>query len=264
MKLIWMSDLHFTNAGEILTHDPRRRLDNAIQYVNQHHSDAALCVISGDLVDGGNRQDYVALKARLAKLSMPYFPMVGNHDARAAFRELLPLPSTVMDNFVQYSISAGDAQILCLDTQKTGSAAGEMCPMRRAWVKKALQTAKDRPIYIFMHHPPMALGLPMQDQAMMEEGQSFLDLLAEFTCVKYLFIGHVHRAVIGNAHGIPFATMRSVLYQAPPPVPAWDWDSFVPSKEAPNVGALTFKGGGVHLQYLQFCTYEDGVVTDSG
>ncbi|MGI9370135.1 MAG: phosphodiesterase, partial [Ruegeria sp.] len=226
LKLIWMSDLHFTHEGEVLGHDPRIRLDAAVDHVNHHHADAGLCVISGDLVNRGSRVGYEALQTRLDKLSVPYLPMVGNHDDRDLLRQTLPLPQSCMTDFIQYSVSTSDGLIVCLDTQKSGSDAGEFCAERIGWLQRVLENAEGALVYLFMHHPPMALGLPMQDTENLENGDEFLSLISRFDCVKYLFVGHVHRPISGTVTGIPFSTMRSVLYQAPPPRPEWNWDTF--------------------------------------
>lgn len=166
-----------------------------------------------------------------------------------------------MENFVQYTVSTDEGVIICLDTQKIGSDVGEFCEERRNWLLSILKEAGDTPVYIFMHHPPMPLGLPIQDTENMENGESFLELLGMFENIQYLFIGHVHRPITGTVKGIPFATMRSILYQAPAPQPKWDWDSFKPSEEAPNLGVLTVDDSDVNLQYLQFCKYEIGTGT---
>lgn len=257
-KVIWMSDPHFTKEGDVQKHDPRVRLTAAIEYTNRLYSDANLCIISGDLVNRGTVADYAALKDNLDTLKIPFLPMAGNHDERVNLRATLPLPDTCMENFIQYSVTIAEGILLCIDTQKTGSDAGEFCKERRDWLHRALQNAGNTPVYIFMHHPPMNLGLPMQDTDKMENGEAFLDLLSEFDCVKYLFIGHVHRPVTGTVRGIPFASMRSILYQAPAPQPEWDWDTFKPSEEAPNLGVLTIDNLSVNLQYVQFCEYALG------
>ena len=257
-KVIWMSDLHFTATGEVLGHDPRIRLAAAIDHINAHHSDAAFCVVSGDLANRGTDMDYAEVAKLLSTLSIPVMPMVGNHDDRALLRQHLEVPATTMDDFVQYSVSFADGVALCLDTQQTGADAGAFCAARLAWLK-AQVAAAEGPVYLFLHHPPMALGLPMQDQDRMENPTPFLDLIAQNRAVRHLFIGHVHRPITGTIRGVPFATIRSVLYQAPPPVPEWDWDSFEPAQEAPQIGVLTFIAGDVQLQYEQFCPFAHGV-----
>ena len=106
----------------------------------------------------------------------------------------------------------------------------------------------------------MKLGLPMQDTENLVDSDALLDLLAAHSNVKHLFLGHVHRPVVGSIRNIPFATMSSVLFQAPAPLPAWDWQSFKPAEEAPSIGVLTIENTDVSLQYVQFCQVDDGLV----
>lgn len=254
-----MSDPHFSKDGDVFGHDPRKRLQAAVDHINANYSHVSFCIISGDMVNRGSIDDYKVLKKQLANLQIPFLPMMGNHDDRSLFRTVLTLPDDRMDNFIQYSVTAHGCLILCLDTQKAGSDAGEFCAERTAWLRDVLENAGDLKVYIFMHHPPMELGLPMQDTENMENGSEFLNLISGYNCVKYLFIGHVHRPITGTACGVPFATMRSILYQAPAPKPEWDWETFSPAKEAPNLGLITISESTVRLQYLQFCDYRSGV-----
>lgn len=259
MKIVWMSDPHFTQEGQVLGHDPRIRLQTAVEHINEHHPDASMCVISGDMVNRGTKVDYEGVAKRLSELAMPFFPMMGNHDNRELFRKLLPIPDAAMEGFIQYQVKTPEAHVICLDTHKVGSDAGEFCETRRKWLLDRLHNAGTTPTFLFMHHPPMPLGLPMQDTENMENGQEFIELVSNSECVKYMFVGHVHRPISGTVEGIPFSTMRSVLYQAPPPKPEWNWDNFEPSKEAPNIGIIRVEAGSVTLQYDQFCTYKLGV-----
>lgn len=259
-KAVWMSDLHFTWNDDVLGHDPRIRLRRAIRHINDTHSDAHICVISGDMVNRGTMQDYQALRQELDTLAVPYAPMVGNHDDCRALRETLPLPDTCMADFVQYCIETPEGILACLDTQRAGSDAGEFCKARSDWLRRIATQYGDLPLFLFLHHPPMALGLPMQDSENMVNGADFLNMITQIPSVRYMFIGHVHRPISGTIKGIGYSTMRSVLYQAPAPRPAWNWDSFAPAEEAPNIGIITITDGDVNLQYEQFCTYETGTL----
>ncbi|WP_331459953.1 phosphodiesterase [Cochlodiniinecator piscidefendens] len=257
--VVWLSDLHFVAEGLIQGHDPRLRLRAAIDYINEFHSQSMFCVISGDLVDLATEQNYRALKSELDRLLIPYFPLSGNHDDKTLLRQVFDLPGVGMNEFIQYAVPTEAGVFMCLDSQRPGSDAGEFCTKRMQWLDHMLAEYKDSPAYLFLHHPPMALRLPMLDPDNMENGDAFLDLLSKHQNVKHLFLGHVHRPICGTVRGIPFAVMRSTLYQAPPPVPAWDWDSFAPAAEAPNLGILTFSNGDVTLQYREFCKYEFGL-----
>lgn len=252
MQLVWMTDLHFAAQGDVGGVDVRARLKAAVAHINAHYSDCEFCVISGDMVQYETPEDYQALKAQLAALNVPYLPMVGNHDDRTMMKAALDVPDNCMVDFIQYSVSTDQGLLLCLDTQKSASAAGEFCAQRMAWLKAELERAADTPVFIFMHHPPMALDLPAQDEIRLENGAAFLDLIAAYSNVHHLFIGHVHRPVTGSIRGIPYATMRAVSFQAPAPKPDWGWDGFVPVSEAANIGILNIRDDGVNLHYIQF------------
>ncbi|MGB0506115.1 MAG: phosphodiesterase [Pikeienuella sp.] len=252
-KVIWLSDLHFTADGDVIGHDPRRRVSAAVEMVNELHGDAACVIISGDLVNRGTEADYAALKDHLDRLNPPYHVIPGNHDDRALMRAVFGLSG----DFIQHVVELPDARLICLDTHKPRADGGEYCAARHDWLAATLASS-DVPAYLFMHHPPMPLGLPMQDQDMMADGGAFLDLVSRFPQVRHLFIGHVHRPISGAVRGIPFATMRAVLYQAPAPWPEWDWESFAPGQEPPGLGVIHIDGGDVILHHAQICAYEDG------
>lgn len=259
LNAIWMSDLHFAAHDDVMGHDPRMRLSSVIHHINSHYANSELCVITGDIVNKGSPEDYAAVYDALSTLNIPYWPMVGNHDDRVLFKQVFTLPENCMDEFVQYSVSTSEGEMVCLDTLKTGADEGELCSERLSWLRAKLDSLGETPTYIYMHHPPMVLGLPMQDSENIIYSDELLDVLTSHKNVKHLFIGHVHRPIVGTIRGIPFATMRSVLYQAPAPLPAWNWQSFRPGEEAPAFGALKINDADVTLQYVQFCAYEDGL-----
>ncbi|OED48752.1 3',5'-cyclic-nucleotide phosphodiesterase [Rhodobacteraceae bacterium (ex Bugula neritina AB1)] len=258
MKLIWLSDLHFEAAGAVLGHDPRLRLQAAVDYVVAHHSDAVACLITGDLVETGTVSNYKALKGFLNGLPMPVLPMPGNHDDRDALRDVLPLPDDAMPGFVQYQSDFEDLAVLCLDTLIPGRDAGFLCPDRLNWLKAKLDALERRPAIVAMHHPPMPLGLPMLDPDNLQNCSELLALLSDYSNILHLLAGHVHRPCSGTAFGIPFTTAKSVLYQAPPAIPEWDWNSFQPAAEAPALTVLEYDDTGLTLQQCQFCDYAHG------
>lgn len=259
-KIIWMSDPHFQNEGTIDGLDPRARLAAAIDHMNAHHADAGFAVLSGDLVGDDVATDYRVMAPYLAASRVPIYPMMGNNDERAAFRGHLLVPDHCMEHFIQYTVETPESVFICLDTHKIGSHAGQLCAQRLAWLDEQLTIHKDKPVYIFMHHPPLSLGLPMQDQIMLEDADVFLDLLEAHGNVRHLFMGHVHRPTCGTVRGIPFATLGALSFQAPAPRPEWTWDSFAAAAEPPQYGVIEIADGNVVVQYTQFCRYETGVV----
>lgn len=259
MKLVWLTDPHFLSAGTQHRHNPRERLTAAIAYINQHHSDAAFCVISGDIADVPTPENYADVAARLQALKMPYLPLTGNHDARAPFAAHLTLPYGTMDGFIQYAHTQGGLRVLCLDTLTPGDDAGSLCDARLSWLEGQFAQDNSTPTLVFLHHPPIELGHPTLDPSRLVQGEALLARLTAQPCVKHLFFGHVHMNADGVAQGLPYAALKAVTFQAMPPSPAWDWDSFEPPDEAPEVGVITVSNGQVSLQREAFCDATVGV-----
>ncbi|WP_120500870.1 phosphodiesterase [Roseovarius sp. EL26] len=258
-RILWLSDLHFEHQDKVLGHDPIARLSAVIDFINQHYTDAALCLITGDMVETATAANYTAVKSLLDTLKVPWYPMTGNHDNRAMFFNHLPLPDTAMPGFAQYTIDVPNLRLICLDSLKPGSASGVLCPDRLNWLQATLEAQPDRPSAVFLHHPPIPLGLPVLDPDGLENGPDLLDLLSDFPAVKQFFFGHVHRPVTGQINGLPYTSIRSVLYQAPPPAPAWDWDSFRPATEAPDLGVIDVTANRINVQFISFCSASFGV-----
>lgn len=258
-KIVWMSDPHFQNGGTVDGLNPRERLTAAIDHANTYYPDAKFAILSGDLVGDDIEGDYSAIATYLAKSKLPIYPMMGNNDDRQGFRTHLSVPQSSMSDFIQFAIDTSGGQVICLDTHKVGSHAGQFCAERRDWLDDLLTCSSDQPAYIFMHHPPLALGLPKQDEIMLDESDDFLDLICRHSNVKHLFMGHVHRPTCGTIRGIPFATIGAISFQAPAPRPEWDWDSFSSPKEAPHYAVVDIANGNVTLQYIQFCQHHLGM-----
>lgn len=248
-KLIWMSDLHYQAEGHVLGEDPRARLDAALRMIRAHHLDADALVLTGDLANHGAAQHYAALAERLSELPMPVLPLVGNHDDRAALWAHLPWPAG-LEGFAQYAVDMGDARLLCLDSLVPGETAGALCAARLDWLRYELADRPDRPRYVFLHHPPGTLGLPAQDPDNLRDPGPFLSLLRATPGVVGVFAGHVHRPCHAMLSGVPVNTLRSLTLQAPPPWPSWDWDSFAPAGEVPQLGILVTEGANYRLQLL--------------
>lgn len=245
-KIVWLTDVHITPSGFINDQPSTERLRRALREIRRWHSDAAACVISGDLTEDGTPGEYAIAAEILADLKVPLLPMTGNHDDRAALRTALALPMQTMPGFIQYRHDVGGLTLLCLDTQVPGRPYGLFCPERLDWIAAALDAAAGRTVLIFMHHPPCRLGLGPLDDICLRHPEAFLDLVAGR--VAHIFCGHVHRQTSGSVRGVPFSTQRALAYQAPMPFPPWTWDTFATAREKPQYGVIHADAEQITLQ----------------
>lgn len=98
----------------------------------------------------------------------------------------------------------------------------------------------------------------MLDADKLRNGADLVQLLEGRANIQHLFLGHVHRPITGQYQGIAFSALPAILYQAPPPVPAWNWSNFTPAAEAPKMAVVTITRTGVILEQCQFCAYDQG------
>ncbi len=237
MKLIQVSDLHFVPPeAHLYGLDPRARLEAAIADINAAQGDAELCLFTGDLVDNGAPEAYAALGEALAGLDLPYRLLIGNHDDRDNFRRAFAEAPRDEHGFVQSVVRAAAGDLILLDTHEPGQGSGSFCARRQAWLEARLAEARERPVYIFMHHPPFDIGIPSLDRIRLKEPEGFARVVAEAGSVKHIFFGHVHRPVSGSWRGIPFSALRSTVHQV-----ALDWGTEYPvpfSLEPPGYNVI--------------------------
>lgn len=214
MKIIHISDTHLVGAGQrIYGLDPRARLEACIADINARQSDAAFCILSGDLTDRGDRGAYRELREVLQDLRIPWHLMMGNHDSRAELLEVFPETPTDPHGFVQRVLDTPRGRVLLLDSVETGSHAGVFCEARAGWLAARLDEAGDRPAYLFLHHPPFDIGIPSLDRIRLREPGPLIRALEGRRNLRHLFLGHVHRPVSGAWRGIPFSAVKSTAHQ---------------------------------------------------
>jgi 3',5'-cyclic-AMP phosphodiesterase len=217
MKLIHLTDTHLVAPGLCLYGlDPAARLAAAVADINTRNRDAALAVVTGDLTHWGEPEAYRVFKQAMDKLVIPYVAMVGNHDRRAACLEALPgAAPRDLNNFVQGTRDTSAGRLIFLDTLDEHSHAGQLCTKRFAWFDQALDEApRDKPLFVFMHHPPFAVGVHAMDEIALVERARFAEVLKPHRGrIRHLFFGHVHRPISGTWNDIPFSTLRGTSHQ---------------------------------------------------
>jgi 3',5'-cyclic-AMP phosphodiesterase len=215
MKIIQITDTHLVpEKREMHGVNPYQRLAACIEDVRQNHSDAELCVLTGDLAHKGELGAYEALSEILSRLPIPFHLMVGNHDSRENLLSVFPATSTDECGFIQSAVDIAAGRLLFVDTVEHGEKFGGFCVRRADWLSQQLRGCDGRPVYLFLHHPPFDLGIPNMDRMRMLKGEDLLaDTIAPFSNVRHLFFGHVHRPTAGSWNGIPFSSFRGTAHQ---------------------------------------------------
>jgi 3',5'-cyclic AMP phosphodiesterase CpdA len=215
MKIVQLSDLHLTLPGaKLFGSAPLARLELAIDRILENHADADFCLLTGDLADAGGDAAYASLAEALRRLPMPAHLLPGNHDSRAALRRHFLQLANNDGGFMQAALATPGGYFLLLDTVEPGAPWGSYCIQRREWLAQQLAAAGDLPLYVAMHHPPLALGIPSMDQFALRDAEAFWSVIAPHrTRIRHLFFGHLHRPIGGSWRGIPFSCTSSPNHQ---------------------------------------------------
>ena len=217
MKFIHLSDIHYlTDTRTVHKIDPRARLEAAVSSICANFADAAFCMVTGDLTEHAEIQAYREVKAILDRLPFPWHPLMGNHDIRAQARAALPDLPWHRGGFLQYDLRTDAGRFIAIDSVREGHHEGRLDGARLDWLRARLDAARDagQDVYLFMHHPPLDVGIGWLDGMKMLDGEALAAVLAPYQNIRHLFMGHIHRPCHGSWNGIPFSTVRAVSHQA--------------------------------------------------
>jgi 3',5'-cyclic AMP phosphodiesterase CpdA len=248
MKIIQLSDPHLmAPGGRLYGSDPLARLDACLADIDRNHADADLVVVSGDLTNDGERAAYAVLRDRLGKFAPPCRLMLGNHDDRALFLEMFA-DAPAEGGFVQSVFDGGDGRLILLDTLDSGHVEGKLCQARLDWLDERLHEARDRPVFLFMHHPPFRIHMPVLDEVRLADADALYEVLSRHGNVRHIFAGHVHRLIAGSWRGIPVSTLRSTNHQT-----GLDFsDNWQLGHEPPAYAVIFIDADGVIVHFHDF------------
>ena len=213
MKFIHVTDPHIVKPGKTLFGlDVHERLAKCIESINANHADAEFCIWTGDIVHWGDHASYHHFRDAVSALAMPSHLVMGNHDKRESLLDVFPDTPVDANGFVQYALDVSEGRFLILDTVQAGTHSGELCDARLDWFEAQLEAATDRNVYIFMHHPPMRVGMAGMDSMRLAGVDRFVEAVTGRDNIQHLFCGHLHRPIHGSWRGIPFSTLRATSH----------------------------------------------------
>lgn len=255
MKIIQITDPHLVAPGQRLVNglDPGERLSRTLGHLRVAQADADLLVITGDLTDDGDPRAYAMLREMLEGLPMPVRLLMGNHDARAPFRTEFPDQPVDAAGFVQSLLDlpeTGD-RLLFLDTLSPGEPGGRYCEARMGWLRQTLAAAPERPVTVFLHHPPVDPGMRHLAQICLHDAEPLLAALqAHPAGLRYLVFGHIHIPLDGqSAAGFGYHAGRGLCHQLRQEHdnPAPDWVDGPLNYDVIRIGAAGIMIQGVDL-----------------
>ncbi|WGF89671.1 phosphodiesterase [Marinivivus vitaminiproducens] len=215
MIILHLTDTHLVGDGLCIGKvDTSSFLKSAMDAVLAWPFKPDAVIHTGDISDDGSVRSYETFKAEVARLGVPVFAVPGNHDDRDAMRKVLRpgQPHLAEEGFLHYTARLGALDLIGLDTLDHG-AAGRLCPERLAFAERALRASAGRPTVLFMHHPPLAVGMPFMDRIACAGAEALAPMIEAHGAVQVVLAGHAHRTLTTRFAGVPFMLSASPAHQ---------------------------------------------------
>nr|MBS0037813.1 metallophosphoesterase [Saprospiraceae bacterium] len=168
--------------------DTRARFLDSLEL--QKRENSSLLILTGDLCfRDGDKETYEWMKVHLDALNIPYRILAGNHD-----------DSTVLASVFHYGHALHPTNELFYDEKISGfhllyldSGEGILSPLQWQWLGDKMKEEPTLKKVIFMHHPPLACGVPYMDAKYpFEQSEQFEQFIAINSYSLTVFCGHYH------------------------------------------------------------------------
>ena len=214
--LLHLSDTHLLGGdnplyGAVDSHANLRALFTRLEDSGQRPE---AIVFTGDLADRGEARAYAKLREIVLpaaeRMGARVIWAMGNHDNRAAFRQVLLDEAPEMSPVDQVH-RLGGLRIITLDTTVPECHHGELSDNQLAWLRRELQSAAPEGTILAMHHPPVP---SVQDLAVLVElrQQHRLAEVLAGSDVRAIIAGHLHYSTFGTFAGIPVSVASATCY----------------------------------------------------
>jgi len=220
--LLHLSDTHIqpADSDRLVGADTLANLRAALGYFDTSGVACDAVVISGDLANSGDVAGYQRLRSVLdpwlGARGVPVVPVMGNHDRRAAFRQVM-LDDSVSspDAPIDYVRRIGALRVIALDCTVPGEPSGQARSDQLAWLRSELAVPADSGTVISLHHPPTIEPGALEPIVRLR-GADLLEEVIRGTDVVAVLAGHVHHTVAGAFGGAFCFTAPAVSYTVDP------------------------------------------------
>lgn len=170
-----------------------------------------LTVITGDVADHGEADEYAVAVERLSTIPTPANVLAGNHDYHVPLTASIPRPGLTMDRVQRvgpwlfvFADSNFDGRILepdgrLVDKPNRIETNGLLGPLEVAWIEDMVGASDADHVWLWMHHPPKMRGAFAQP-AFDAEVAALLDRNPR---IRGIGAGHVHSGLEVEIAGRP-------------------------------------------------------------
>jgi Icc protein len=253
-RILHLTDLHLmSDAEQRLRGVPTQStLTRILHHVREHTFD--LLVITGDLAHDEQGSTYDWLRSQLGDCLERCRFLPGNHDNRALLRATFPehVVETSRDAPITFRAALGPWRLIGLDTQLTGSVAGDLDREQLTWLQEELDRCAPQPTILFMHHPPIPIASEWLDAVGLQDPRPFQKLISRAPHVRLILAGHVHQEFSGQLEQADVWTTPSTAVQFVPGQTTPTYDAVPPGFRLIELDAEAYHTQVIRLPQLEF------------
>lgn len=206
-RIVQLTDLHLfaDPAGRLFGIPTRELLRDVVAHIEQKTGAVDHVVVTGDHTHDELPETYAAVRDALEPWADRIWFVPGNHEDRAILRSTFPERiAGAGAEPVTFAFSTGDSLCLGLDTHVPGSVGGHVGADQIEWVEAQLEEHDPTTAVLFMHHPPVLLGLAWLDRIGLAGREALQDLVLRDPRIRLVCCGHVHHE---SSHHVGAATI---------------------------------------------------------
>ncbi|WP_405488768.1 metallophosphoesterase [Nocardia sp. NBC_00511] len=202
--LAQLSDTHFDLGARNV-----QRAERVMAFLAELPQRPDVIIVTGDIADRGETGEYQQARATLVA-DVPVLILPGNHDDRAAMREVLFPGSTGYDPINQ-SFRVPGLTLALLDSSIPGKPDGFLEEQTFTFLADLLAaTPADDAVLVAMHHPPVAVHSTVVDPIRLGNPERLAEIVAGDDRIAAVLTGHVHSGLMTQFAGKPLIVAPSV------------------------------------------------------
>ena len=190
MRITLVADPHIAERPEdSYGVDTKTNLTRVIARLRELRPDRL--VLMGDYSNKEPRkQDLEWICSRVSLSNVPFEAISGNHDYSPDVAEVCGLDLGLVGDKLYYRRDFGQYRALFLD-----SSSGSINDEQLEWLKMEMRSLS-KPALVFMHHPPLEMGVPYMDEhyPLKDPDSAVFNTLFSGLVPVYVFCGHYHTA----------------------------------------------------------------------
>lgn len=240
LRFVQISDIHLLDNKNDKLHniDISKVFSEILKSINKIKPKIDFILLSGDVSENGSVSSYINAKEILSSIRIPVFWIPGNHDDLCNINILNnDLNISPLKSFVKNDINFILLNSVAFDNNGINRSRGFLSSNELQFLKNELQNNISKINIIALHHPPIKSGT-WKDERMLENSDSFFELINQFDNVSLVIFGHQHQSAFKKIGNVFFYSPPAASYQFDKII-KWGFDN-----KPPGFGVISILNDG--------------------